>query len=258
MYKIFKNSLLKPALIFPHIKDPLKKAWAFFFLMLTIVMIPVIILLVMNQSMLSTDQKIFENLYREGLADNYYIIDSKLEYEVNNVGKNGLITENYAVIIGEYTIDATQTFQVPFIFRLKEEGIEFSILSIRSSFYTYEQLGIVNLDLSNTSSSSHLLNALNKIVSENIVVHHVAVFIILFFGYFVSMLFIVLLLSAFVFKPIPFKLKFKLNMFLVAPLALMQFLGSLYGFSEELFIVGVIWTSFNSIRLFRNIDLIRK
>lgn len=258
MYKIFRNSLTKPSLIFPHISDKMRRAVSFFFLMVIITLIPIAISLGVNSDgMLPGDQKQFQALYRDGLADNYYIVDGELQYTNDSVSKIGLRTENYVIVYGNKAVD-NQTIEMPFVFRLQTDGIEYQTYSMNSVFYTYNELGLTNLDLSVTDSSTQLLRALNSIVIDNIITHHLTIFLIVFISNVISMLFVVLLLSLFVLKPIPFKLKLKLNLFLIAPLALTQFFGALFGLSDELFIVGIIWVAFNSLRLFRNIGFIRK
>lgn len=257
MYQTFKASLFKPAHIFPRIKDKMSKAWLFFFLMLILTIIPVVVKLSVNPGILSDERNDIKALYREGLSGNYYIIDGRLD--LSNIGntQKGIQTENYIILLGDRYIADYQS-AVPFIFALTETGIKYSSAVVVNHQYSYTSLGITNLDLSDGNSAAIIINALDRIVQDNLVSHHAILFGLNLFSNGFRLILIVLFLSLLTLKPLPFNLKFKLNMFLLAPVSLFIFLGAIYGLSSEFFIIGVVWMSINSIRLFRNIVTIKK
>src|SRR5690606_34931540 len=96
-----------------------------------------------------------------------------------------------------------------------KDGIRFSVAGVDSTLYSYESMNLLNYDFSDYSSSNidKFIGAIDKVLIINKEVNQTVQSLVIITSTMIELLFFILLTVIFSRHPLPFKLKFKVAVY---------------------------------------------
>ncbi len=256
MFKRLATSLSRPSKTVFFMKDSWKRVIAYIFLLPLILIIPLLLTRLVDPSMSLTryDEmtKVIEEEFR---TENASIVDGVLSYETPI---NATFSDLFTLYIGDQDL-SRRTFN--FVF--EEDGLTFYIAEYEIEHVTYETLNLLNHDFGATDSESlRTINIALKVYIEEQSYIAFVDFSVRYIYDLMDYLFITLLMTFMMLLftnrvQFPFKLRFKLSVYLSTIWIISEFTLALFHL-EQLEVISMLLVYVYHILAYRSFKVITK
>jgi len=238
MYNRFKTGLLKPSEIGKYFKDSWLRVWAYFFMLVLIQILPFTVF-VMVQDGLSVDEyQTIESSFREHLSGNHSIQNGLLMIPSESLNEpRYFVMDAYTIGIINTPSQQLSGLNITFI----DEGVRFSVSTLYRKYYSYESLGLHDFEFNDYSTLNvqKFMRAINTIVKDNQVFSKGFSLGVFIASTVIELLFISFLASSFTFTIIPFKVRYKIAVYV----STVYVIGSLFAlvlYTSLIQLIGMI------------------
>ncbi|CCV63978.1 conserved hypothetical protein (DUF1189) [Alteracholeplasma palmae J233] len=252
MYKKLKISLFSPAQIIELINDKWRSIWIYFFSIVLFLMIPTVIVNTMEKGM-----SVFQYRALSEVIKNEVRVDGKITNGILETNNNVHVKfDQFDLYIVKDKIDMQLTSTHMIILEKDKVHYLFREMPVTSS--SYKEIGLENYDFLDISSKNQniFLNSMDTFFSINKASIVSLVILVDWLGIVIDLLLVVLVISFFNFKPVPFKYKFKVNIYASTIYVLFNFFAVLFQI-QFIAYIGIVLMFVYSNKAFSRVISIR-
>lgn len=248
--KFVYNSLFSPRKIVNSLNIKNKKYLTYLFLMPLILIIPLILVTIVDSNRLWPDNYDYLEVFNTLDIKDLQIIDGKL----NSNETKSVVFDEFLLTFNENNVNHFTKYQIVF----SENALTYYIFEYRFKTFTYEELGIENLNFNDSLSVLNLSNIMVNIVSSNTIFKIIDI-ITWAFVYIIDYIMIVFFFTIIsqLMTPIrlPFKMRLRLSTYLSTSYLVTTLILTLFNY-ESLFIPMIVSYIYH-LYVYRNLKVVK-